>query len=162
MLTTVLIMVVATAGVGTPSFAFGAECATKFEVVRPELRAIVAIENRGTLGTKHGDRAFQHDLDGDGKPELFLLLHCATTNCAWAIVEQDPFRDLGRAWAEVMYLVPTENSWPTILAVGRHGEWGWSSEYRSEGQAYVQDGVKNLAPREKQQLLRRMGPVRCN
>jgi len=148
-------------GVAAPTFAFGTDCATTCEITRPELQAIVAIENHGIVGTTYGDRCFRQDLNNDGVPELFLLLHCATTNCAWAVVEEEPFRDLGRVWAEIMYVVPSEGPWPTILAMGRHGEFGWSSEYLHDGRAFVQGVVKELTPMEKQQLLKLMGPLKC-
>ena len=74
MLIAALLMAVVAEGLGAPSFAFGTECATTFEVVRPELKQIVASTTRGIFGTIHGDRAFRHDLNGDCKPELSVLL----------------------------------------------------------------------------------------
>ncbi len=161
MLTALLLIAGVTAGVGAPSFAFDTDCAVKLEVLSPDLQSIVAIENRGVLGTKYGDRGFQHDLNGDGRPELFLLLSCSTSNCEWAIFEQGPLRDRGRVWGEVVYIVPSKNTWPTILAVGRQDKRGWSSEYNFDGETYVQGDVSNLAARDLQRLLERMGSVRC-
>jgi hypothetical protein len=100
-----------------PLVVFDFECTKPSSLSRARLRRQIraALTEVGDIGVRWGNRAFEFDLNRDGKPEYFVPLECgATGNCSWGIFTTSPSRLIGVVNAQDIYVVKTRHGWSDI------------------------------------------------
>lgn len=114
---------------------------------------------RDTLGYQDDGpvRAFELDLDGDGKPERFIvgaLQRCSQAGCPFALTDGRTQKDIGTFFGSLIVLDRKENGWMVIQTLGKRDETGLSNvttytfqrvQYQPDDSALLDDaGLDNV------------------
>ncbi len=104
---------------------FGGECRGVSFRPSTRLKRLIERARRETGDPCDGpycDYAFVHDLDGDGRGELFVRLSCgATGNCTWGVFSDRPARRRGRIGAWFFYVHRRAGGWSALTTYTRMG-----------------------------------------
>ena len=104
---------------------FGGECSGEPFRPSPRLKRMVERLRQKTDNPCSGpfcDYAFVYDLDGDGRGEWFVRLHCGGTgNCTFGIFNDYPARSRGEIGAWFFYIHKRAGGWSALTTYEREG-----------------------------------------
>lgn len=112
-------------------------------------------------GETEAVRAFDLDLNGDGKPERFVLAAeklCGTGGCPYALLDGKTGAEIGGFFGSLIVLDRRENGWAVIQTLGKNEE-GMSSltTYSFQRVQYQPDDATLIDAADLDQLLRTLG-----
>jgi len=148
---------------------FGGECeGTSFQPT-PKLASLirrVRLGYQNSCDSSFCNGAFLYDLNGDGRPELFLRLACGGTgNCTWGIFSDRPARLRGTFSAWFFYIHRRNASWNALTTYTRvGGDEGVIATLRNRRGTYVQTSERTERGYygNWQPFLTRMGVPKCS
>ena len=112
------------------------------------------------------ERGFTHDLNGDGKREVFMRLACgATGNCTWGVFSDNPSRLRGVFTAWFVSIHPRLAGWSSLSTYTREGlSHGVIAniEYRDGVYVAVAERTEDIDPFKPRDFLSQMGMPDCD
>jgi hypothetical protein len=112
------------------------------------------------------EQGFTHDLNGDGKREVFMRLACsATGNCTWGVFSDNPSRLRGVFTAWFVYVHPRTAGWSSLSTYTREGlSQGIIAniEYRNGVYVSVAERTEQVGPFKPRGFLSQMGMPDCD
>jgi len=148
---------------GAPVFDFDCASATQFPAAALHKIVQAALTETKRAGIAWGDRAVTQDLNGDGRPEYFVPLHCgATGNCTWGVFGTLPTRRLGTVEGGRLQVLYPAAGWAKVVGYSSLGAGqGLKQVFELRVRQYVEIERTEVAGPENDRVLGSMGDPKC-